>query len=576
MNIYLRLIKKLWNFTSGELESLLSDKLRDHKDNATMKKFFEKVDDNILMEIEAKFQDTYLEDIMKDYIMKDVSIINPHFKFVSEDEKDEFIDSFIKTYPSIKTLTKSEKNVIFECLSNYLELIEKSIREQLSVEGKILMAQIKRMEKNIDTEVNKNGEKILKSIDNLNDSLSMQIKDYLDSNKNRENEIINDRLIEADQLVEMNEFEEALKKYNSILDKISRFSDPMIYCHVKRSIGTLYAKSAVKKDKFNNCQKAMNAFKAALEADMKDDCFISIINNDMGNVYCMLNDIKNDEKYLMKAINCYEESLKYIDSEKYSEDYLQTLINLGGAYRSLGFLKDKLENSMKAVQIFKTHEYIFNKKNKLYASYHNNLGIAIKELYKVSKKEIYLYEAKEAFDKALEVYKIDEYPDEYAVVYNNLSSYFLELANLENKKEWIEQSIKCTQESLKIRRKEDYPQDYAHSNWVIGNAYNRLFQFEKEKEILMKAIGSFDKAMDIWSIVSYPNEYANLKKSYGDAYLLLAEIENQTTNLDKAIEYYEESLKFNNKEKNRENYGIINYYLQEAKKHQESCFRNNS
>ena len=86
--------------------------------------------------------------------------------------------------------------------------------------------------------------------------------------------------------------------------------------------------------------------------------------------------MRDKEENSAKAIHAYEEALKIRTIDKYPLDYARTQNNLGNAYWNLGNVRDKEENLTKAIRAFEEALKIrtLEKYPIEYAATQNNLG----------------------------------------------------------------------------------------------------------------------------------------------------------------------------------------------------------
>ncbi|WP_349671203.1 hypothetical protein [Lacrimispora sp.] len=556
-------LKKILDYSTQILNQLFDKKMERFFEERKIRKIFTKLDNNIINKINSNFRDTYLEDRLKNFIMSDETIISTNFKFISDDDRDSFIDLFIKTYPDVKVLPNIDKSLIFECLNEYLTMLNDAVVNMVSTEGKIVLAQTKKTEKKIldNAETNKGFvvNKILETEENI-------LKKIDDSNKvacDNELSIINDLLEDAEKLFAIGSFEESLKKYDNILEKISSKRYPEMFCKIKLKMGTIYGKRAVRDNKKMNCLKALESLKKVIEVgdNLLEDRLISAAYNDMGNCYCMLGEISEKSINDTLAIECYEKALIYTNAITNEKDFIHTKINIASAYRALSLVENSEVNIKKSIEIFASIEKNIDEKNFLYANLQNNIGISYNTAYKYTYDKEYLIKSNEAYFKSLKFYRIDKFADEYSKITSNISANYYSLSHEYEKISNIKKAIKYCEEALLIRSVEDYPQDYAHSNWLMGTYYNELLLVQRDIDFATKAIKAFDNSSRIFRIDKYPTEFGNIQFGYGNTYRNLAILEKSVESAIKAKEYYKRALKFNNIQDNPIDFNTISQQI---------------
>ncbi len=387
----------------------------------------------------------------------------------------------------------------------------------------------------------------------------------INTNINSNNEDrFEDEYREAFSLIKVNK-EAALEKFEKILDGISSKKNPKLFVDVKSHIGMIYGMKACNKDKKDNSMRAINSLQEALNlSEIIDDNTKSEIYTNMGHAYCMLGEVLDKEKNTKVAIQCYCSALEQCDEIKYKEGYGQTLSSLANAYRALSIVRDRKENLLQSMVYFERAKNYLDVKNYSYGILNHNIAIACTDLYKESLDENYLYKAQDAYDNALKVFTIENYPDQYALMYSNKSNLYRNMYQIDKDYKKIERAIECCKEALKIKKKETDPQDYALCMRMMGNCYAELFNSNSEIIVFEKALKSFEDALEIYTIVDFPMHYSYVQKSIGDIYKILSKVKDRKKNLQKAIECYDESLKFNTEQKYPNDFFVIKEAKTEA------------
>ena len=98
----------------------------------------------------------------------------------------------------------------------------------------------------------------------------------------------------------------------------------------QNNLGIAYTALSQIREREDNLQKAINAFKEALKMNTIDDNPINYAatQNNLGGAYVALSKVRENENNLQKAINAFEEALKVYTIESYPIDYAITQNNL--------------------------------------------------------------------------------------------------------------------------------------------------------------------------------------------------------------------------------------------------------
>jgi tetratricopeptide (TPR) repeat protein len=86
----------------------------------------------------------------------------------------------------------------------------------------------------------------------------------------------------------------------------------------------------------------------------------------------------------------------------------------------------------------------------------------------------------EEWEDALEVYTLEESPQDYAIAQYNLGAAHLHLAEVEEKGENSRRAIAAFEEALRVYTLQEYPRDYALTQNSLGNAYGTLAEAEEK------------------------------------------------------------------------------------------------
>ena len=143
--------------------------------------------------------------------------------------------------------------------------------------------------------------------------------------------------------------------------------------------------------------------------------------NNLGNAYSDLAEVRDREANLGLAIRAYNEALRVRTYQKFPQDYAMTQNNLGEAYRGLGGVRDR----------------------------ESNLGLAIR-----------------AYNEALRVRTYQKFPQDYAMTQNNLGNAYRGLSGVRDKEANLGLAIRAYNEALRVFTKKALPW------YFVGTASN--------------------------------------------------------------------------------------------------------
>jgi len=203
-----------------------------------------------------------------------------------------------------------------------------------------------------------------------------------------------------------------------------------------------------------------------------------------------------------------------------------------------GYMKVSIEACHKALEVWNIDSFSDN-----YAMTHNGLGIAYTYLAEVEGKADNCRRAIAAYQEALKVYTLERFPMQYVATQNNLGTAFGTLAEVENKADNCRLAITAYQEALKVRTLERFSMDYAMTQNNLGAAYQTLAEMENKADNCHQAIAAYQEALKVRTLERFPMQYGTTQNNLGNAFGTLAEVENKAGNCHKAIAAYQEALK---------------------------------
>lgn len=191
------------------------------------------------------------------------------------------------------------------------------------------------------------------------------------------------------------------------------------------------------------------------------------------------------------------------------------------------------------------------------AAIQNNLGnaySALSEVREMREKEANLELAIAAYEEALKVRTLADFPVDYAMTQNNLGYAYGILSLVREKEANLKLAIRACEEALKVYTLAAFPVQCATTQNNLGNAYRALSKVrDKESNLelaiaakesnLKLAIAAYEEALTVRTLAAFPVQYAATQNSLGNAYGNLAEVGDKESNLKLAIAAYQEALK---------------------------------
>lgn len=154
-------IKAIKPLASKVFEVIFNKKFNEVRKKIISEKSMVKIDENVLKKIEKNCLDEFTQEKIKEYTMRDEDLLDFRKSLISEENRNRFIDSF---FEQNKEFRYSNKNIITDCLNEYLDVIDKILKELLTDEGIILYKEIERLRAESNTgikEIKENNSRIL-------------------------------------------------------------------------------------------------------------------------------------------------------------------------------------------------------------------------------------------------------------------------------------------------------------------------------------------------------------------------------------------------------------------------------
>lgn len=175
---------------------------------------------------------------------------------------------------------------------------------------------------------------------------------------------------------------------------------------------------------------------------------------------------------LLEAKEAYETALEILPEQGSAEEIAETEMNLGLVLQALApfglaTMKQAIQAYQRALPVFTVDKY-----PQEYAILHNNIAIAYLSMTLSPERESMRQAmAVQSFEEALKAVNLIEHPNEYAMLQNNLANALQYLPSLHP----IENNVRALtayNEALKVRTAKDTPLEYATT---ISNKANLLY-----------------------------------------------------------------------------------------------------
>lgn len=189
------MLEQLGAISLAIFESIFSNKISNIIDSKEMIKLFNTLDNDIIEEINTRISEEYEKEKISDYIGKYPQVLNRKYNFISDSEKENFIDSFYKNNPDLKYVGSKRINI---CLETYINNLNEILNKTLSSDTLYVSQKIDQKSDNIISISNDNTEKIIQEIRSFSGHRDEAFnKNYMIPNTNK---LFTGRINEIDQI----------------------------------------------------------------------------------------------------------------------------------------------------------------------------------------------------------------------------------------------------------------------------------------------------------------------------------------------------------------------------------------
>ena len=129
-------------------------------------------------------------------------------------------------------------------------------------------------------------------------------------------------------------------------------------------------------------------------------------------------------------------------------------------------------------------------------------------------------------------------------LYSNMGAVYSMLATFEEPVAYLKQAAAAYQKALPLCEVEDYPQEYATLQNSLGSVYWKLSHYEDITHNLHQAIAAYNEAIKGYNPSQLPLDYAAVQNNLGITYWSLAKHEPPTPLLKQAIAAYCDALNY--------------------------------
>src|SRR5216683_5243928 len=372
-----------------------------------------------------------------------------------------------------------------------------------------------------------------------------------------------------------------IKVYEQIIERLQSNEYPIFYATIQSGLGRAYYErltgdydELLTGDRLANLQRAVECYQEALRFFTPETAPLDYarIQSNLGFIYWRL---PTGDRWAnrQQAIRCFQEALRFLSPEATPLDYARVQNRLGVIsyeWSAWNADHDKLPIQSRApfveqaIAFFQEALRFFTPAYTPldYARVMYNLGNACSEL-PTGDRSANLQQAITHYQKALRFLSLETFPLDCANTQLNLGAAYANLSRGDRSAN-LQQAITCYWEALRFFTPETMPFDYALIQNNLGIAYQGLPTGDRSAN-LQQAIACYREALRFWTPEHFPLDYALTQDSLGNVYVQL-QTGSRATNLQRAIACYQEALRFFTPESTPFDYAATQHNLGNAYK----------
>jgi CHAT domain-containing protein len=204
-------------------------------------------------------------------------------------------------------------------------------------------------------------------------------------------------------------------------------------------------------------------------------------------------------------------------------------------------LGDRAENIEKAIQHYSLALNVFKLDHfpEQWAMTQNNLDNSYRDRIRGDRAEN-IELAIQHYNLALKIFKLEHFPEKWAMTQNNLAAAYNDRIR-DDRAENIEKAIKHYKLALKIFKLEDFPEPWAGTQSNLATAYNDRFRGDRAENI-EQAIQYCSLALKVYKQEDFPEQWAMTQNNLGNSYRDRIR-GDRAENIEQAIQHYDLALK---------------------------------
>jgi tetratricopeptide (TPR) repeat protein len=318
--------------------------------------------------------------------------------------------------------------------------------------------------------------------------------------------------------------QKAILLWKELLDKTDANANPFDYADFQTNLGDCYAFWAELEDDPVNVNRAIETYESVLKIHTPDLFPLEHAKTllKIGMAYREFAAVQNKEGNLVKALNSFQTALKYCPTDKYPIENATVNQEYGNTLLEMAELNNSKNNYALATQAFESavKVFTFEKYPQNFAEIQITLGHCFLNIYRIEGGDLHLQKARTAFETALKYYTYEHFPYHFGSIMNDLgitmdimakSTKAIDFQNQSTYQKYVSEKITNTigayESALTVFTLTDYPDDYAQVQVNLGITYSFWAGIQNKFENTTKAIHAFEEALKIYTPEKHPSLY---------------------------------------------------------------------
>lgn len=304
---------------------------------------------------------------------------------------------------------------------------------------------------------------------------------------------------------------------------------------------------------------AADRFRAAFEqAENWDDA--RAFRYRLGEADALTNQgsLAGDQDVLRRAIDVYEDALRFAPRDERPRDWAEAKNNLAGAWWSLGRREEGFKSFDIALAAYREalEERPRGEVPVLWAKTHNNIGNVLAEIGLRQEGTKWLNDAVKAYRQALKVFSPDREPFYFAVTQSNIGNALLNIGMRGKGTKTLNRAVEALETALAHQSPDDEPLAWSAAQRNLANTYLAIGERKRDTGSIEQAVEAYHATLEVQTRDQMPAEWAVTQINLGNALKTMGKLTGETARFEEAANAFKAALSQWTFEKSPRDWGV--------------------